>query len=100
MTPSTSLDRIPTPTFLFTKKGALQLDSTVPTTAIINTGASKVFVSTNFAIYMGISLKNLSEGGHFITASGSMEQPLGITTTKFTCRILYNRVWNLRNVTN
>ena len=33
---------------------------------------------------MGVSIDNLAQGEHFITASGSMEQPLGITIINFT----------------
>ena len=74
----------PTPAFLYTGGGALEINGRIPKDAIIDTGASKVFISTGFALYMGVSLDNLGAGENFITASGSMEQPLGVTTVIFT----------------
>ena len=47
-----------------------------------HTGASKVMISKKFALAMGLDLRELRLGSEFITASGAIEQPLGVTPMK------------------
>ena len=74
----------PTPAFLETDKGALEINGRTPREAIIDTGASKTMFSSNFAVTVGIALDNLEEGEGFITSSGSVEKPLGVASVNFT----------------
>lgn len=69
---------------LDTTTGILDLEGYVPKKAIIDTGASKVMVSSSFAAAIGIVVDTLAPGPPFITAIGKMEEPVGVTLTLVT----------------
>ena len=71
-----------TPAFINNTDGVLDVEGYVPRETIIDTGAAKVMISKSFAIAMGIDLNTLSQGVEFVTASGAVEHPLGVTKTK------------------
>ena len=75
-----------TPVYIDTKSGILDVEGYVPKEAILDTGATKVIVSKNFAAAMAIHAVSLAKGTKFVTASGAVEVPLGVTysTIEFT----------------
>ena len=81
---STTPTTIATPAFLDTSGGALDVNGRVPKEAIIDSGASKTMLSSNYAVTVGVNLANLEEGEGFITASGSIERPMGMAWVDFT----------------
>ena len=68
-----------TPVYLDTKTGVLDVEGYVPKEAILDTGATKVMMSKNFAAAMAIHAVSLAKGTKFVTASGAVEVPLGVT---------------------
>ena len=79
------LDRVKsnyTLAFLYTGDGALNINGHVPKETIIDTEASKVMISKKFAVAIRLDLNNLKQGTEFTTASGAIEQPLGVTQNK------------------
>ena len=59
--------------------GVLDVEGYVPKEAILDTGATKVMLSKNFAAAMAIHAVSLAKGTKFVTASGAIEVPLGVT---------------------
>ena len=51
----------------------------MPKESILDTGASKVMLSKKFAAAMQIHSQALKRGVEFVTASGAIEMPLGVT---------------------
>ena len=45
----------------------------------MDTGASKVMLSKKFAAAMRIHSQSLKRGVEFVTATGALEMPLGVT---------------------
>ena len=68
-----------TPVYLDTKTGVLDVEGYMPKEAILDTGATKVMLSNNFAAAMAIYVVSLAKGTEFVTASGAVEVPLGVT---------------------
>ena len=68
-----------TPVYIDTKTGVLDVEGYVPKEAILDTGATKVMISKNFAAAMAIHQVSLARGTEFVTASGAIEVPLGVT---------------------
>ena len=93
-TPSTITEPVPvvaaaeranvhyTPAFLDNTKGVLDVEGYVPKETILDTGAAKVMLSKTFAAAMNINVRTLSQGVDFVTASGAVEKPLGVTKNK------------------
>ena len=71
-----------TPAYIDNKKGVLDVEGYVPKETILNTGAAKVMLSKTFAAAMNINAQALSRGTDYITASGAIERPLGVTKNK------------------
>ena len=68
-----------TPAYIDTTTGALDVEGYIPKEAILDTGATKVMISKRFALAMAIHVTSLSKGSEFVTASGKIEVPLGVT---------------------
>ena len=71
-----------TPVYLSNGSRILDVEGYVPKESILDTGASKVMLSKTFAAAMNITSQSLKKGAEFVTASGAVEMPLGITKTK------------------
>ena len=54
----------------------------MPKESILDTGASKVMLSKKFAAAMRTHSQSLQRGVEFVTASGAIEMPLGVTKEK------------------
>ena len=67
------------PVYIDTMSGVLDVEGYVPKEAILDTGATKVMLSKNFAAAMAIHAVSLAKGIEFVTASGAIEVPLGVT---------------------
>ena len=68
-----------TPVFIDTKTSVLDVEGYVPKEAILDTRATKVMLSKNIAAAMAIHAVSLAKGTQFVTASGAVEVPLGVT---------------------
>ena len=68
-----------TPVYLDIKTGVLDVEGYVPKEAILDTRATKVVMSKNFAAAMAIHAVSLAKGTEFVTASGAVEVSLGVT---------------------
>ena len=71
-----------TPVYLSNNSKILDVEGYVPKESILDTRASKVMLSKTFAAAMGITSQSLQRGVEFVTASGAIEMPLGITKQK------------------
>ena len=60
----------------------LNVDGYVPKEVIIDTGAAKAMCSAKFAAAIGVDMRQLQRGEAFVTASGAVERPLGVTRSK------------------
>ena len=54
----------------------------MPKEAILDTGATKVMLSQTFASATQINSNNLNRGVEYVTASGAVEMPLGVSRGK------------------
>ena len=68
--------------YIDNSKGVLDVEGYVPKDTIVDTGAAKVMLSKTFAAAMHINANSLSRGIEYVTASGAVEMPLGITKKK------------------
>ena len=75
-----------TPVYISNQNGVLDVEGYVPKGSILDTDAAKVMLSKSFAAAMQVNSQTLRRGVEFVTASGAIEMPLGITATtlKFT----------------
>ena len=81
--PEHELSRIHcTPVYIDNRGGVLDVDGYVPKETILDTGASKVMISKTFAAALKINAERLDRGGIFVTASGKVTEPIGITKDK------------------
>ena len=71
-----------TTAYIDNKHGILDVEGYVPKETILDTGATKVMLSQTFAAAMRINFNNLNCGVEYITASGAIEMPLGISRGK------------------
>ena len=71
-----------TPAYLDNTAMMLNVEGYVPKEAIIDTGAAKAMCSAKFAAAIGVDMRQLHRGEAFVTASGAVERPLGVTNTK------------------
>ena len=71
-----------TPVYISNQDGILDVEGCVPKESILDTGASKVMLSKKFAAAMQIHSQALKRGVEFVTASGAIEMPLGVTKNK------------------
>ena len=71
-----------TPVYLDNEGGALDVNGYVPKETILDTGATKVMISKTFAAALKINSEKMTKGGVFVTASGQVTAPLGITKDK------------------
>ena len=71
-----------TPTYLDNTAMMLNVEGYVPKEAIIDTRAAKAMCSAKFAAAIGVDMRQLHRGGAFVTASGAVERPLGVTKSK------------------
>ena len=71
-----------TPAYVDNKNGILDVEGYVPKEAILDTGATKVMLSRTFAAAMQIHAANLNRGTEYVTESGAIEMPLGISKSK------------------
>ena len=76
-----------TPVYLDNSDKVLDVEGYVPREAIIDTGASKSMCSKRFADAMSIDTHQLHRGQQYVTASGAVERPLGITKNKLKFRL-------------
>ena len=60
----------------------LNVEGYVPKEAIIDTGAAKAMCSVKFAAAIGVDMRKLNRVEAFVTASGAVERPLGLTGRK------------------
>ena len=58
------------------------MEGYVPKESILDTGASKVMLSKKFTAAVQIHSQSLQRGVEFVTASGAIEMPLGVTKNK------------------
>ena len=65
--------------YLDTKTSVLDVEGYLSKEAILDTGATKVILSNNFAGAMAIYAVSLAKGTEFVTTSGAVELPLGVT---------------------
>ena len=68
-----------TPAYIDNTHGVLDVEGYVPKEAILDTGATKVMLSQTFAAAMQINSNNLTRGVEYVTASGFVEMPLGVS---------------------
>ena len=59
----------------------MNVEGYVPKEAIIDTGAAKAMCSAKFAAAIGVDMRQLQRGEAFVTASGAIERPLGVTNS-------------------
>ena len=71
-----------TPAYLDNTGGVLDAEGYVPKEVIIDTGATKVFISRVFAAAINLRKDQLRRGDKYITASGAIETPLGVSESK------------------
>ena len=71
-----------TPAFIENSRGVLDVAGYVPKEAILDTGATKVMLSRAFAVALPVNKEDLMRGEKFITASGAVETPLGVSREK------------------
>ena len=71
-----------TPAYLDNIARILNVEGYVPKEAIMDTGAAKAMCSTKFAAAIGVDMRQLHRGEVFVTASGAVERPLGVTKSK------------------
>ena len=71
-----------TPVYICNRDGILDVEDYVPKESILDTGASKVMLSKKFPAAMHIRSQALRRGVEFVTASGAIEMPLGVTKNK------------------
>ena len=71
-----------TPVYLTNTSKVFDVEGFVPKESIIDTRASKAMCSLHFATAIGIEVPSLQEGDKYITASGNVEKPLGVTHRK------------------
>ena len=82
-----------TPVYLDNREGVLDVDGYVPKETILDTGASKVMISKAFAAALKINSKKMDRGGVFVTASGKVTAPLGITKDKLRFTLGRNTIY-------
>ena len=68
--------------YIANQDGILDVEGYVSRESILDTGASKVMLSKKFAAAMQIHSQALRRGVEFVTASGAIEMPLGVTKNK------------------
>ena len=68
--------------YLSNQNGMLDVEGYVPKESILDTGAAKVMLSKTFVAAMQVNSQNLRQGVEFVSASGAIEMPLGITNKK------------------
>ena len=71
-----------TPVYLTNTSKVFDVEGFVPKESIIDTGASKPMCSLRFATAIGIEVPSLQQGDKYVTASGNVEKPLGVTRQK------------------
>ena len=71
-----------TPVYLDNTGGVLDAEGYVPKDAIVDTGATKVFISRVFAAAINLRKYQLRQGDKYVTASGAVETPLGVSSEK------------------
>ena len=71
-----------TPVYISNQDGILDVEGYVPKLSIMDIGASKVMLSKKFDAAMQIHSQSLQRGVEFVTASGAIEMPLGVTKNK------------------
>ena len=71
-----------TPVYISNKHKVFDVKGFVPKEAIIDTGASKAMCSLRFAAAIGIDIPSVQRGTEYITASGNVKRPLGVTRQK------------------
>ena len=71
-----------TPAYFNNIYDILDVEGYVPRENILETGAQKVMLRKAFATAMHINFRNLDQGTEFVTASGSVEMPLGFSNHK------------------
>ena len=71
-----------TPVYLDNTGGVLDAEGYVPKDAIVDTGATKVFISRVFAAAINLRKDQLRQGDKYVTASGAVETPLGVSSEK------------------
>ena len=71
-----------TPVYIDNISGVLGVNGYVPKEMILDTGATKVMISKTFAAALKNNTAAMQKGGIFVTASGTMEQSLGVTKEK------------------
>ena len=76
-----------TPVYLDNIDKVLDVEGYVPTETIIDTGASKSMCSKRFVAAMSIGMEQLHRGEQYVTASGAVERPLGMTKKKLKFRL-------------
>ena len=62
--------------------GLLDAEGYVPKDAIVDTGATKVFISRVFAAAINLRKDQLRQGDKYMTASGAIETPLRVSSEK------------------
>ena len=71
-----------TPVYQSNTNHILDVEGYVPKETILDTGASKVMLSENFAAAMEINAQQLQRVAEYVAASGAIELPWGITKEK------------------
>ena len=71
-----------TPVYLDNSGGVLDAEGYVPKEAIIDTGATKVFISRTFAAAIDLRKDQLRRGDKYVTTTGAVETPLGVSSEK------------------
>ena len=71
-----------TPMYIDNIAGVLDVNGYVPKGTILDTGATKVMINKTFAAALKINTAAMQKRGIYVTASGSVEQPLGVTKEK------------------
>ena len=71
-----------TPAYLDNTAMMLNVEGYVPKEAIIDTGAAKAMCSSKFAAAIGVDMRQFNRGESFVTASGAVERPVGVTRSK------------------
>ena len=84
-----------TPVYIANKGGVLDVEGYVPKETILDNGASKVMISKTFAAALKIGAEKMDKGGIFVTASGKVTAPLGITKDKLRFTLGRNTVYEL-----
>ena len=81
--PNTELHNIHcTPVYIDNIEGVLDLDGYVPKEVILDTGASRAMISRTFAAALKINAARMETCSIFVTASGAVTEPLGVTKQK------------------